>query len=466
MFQEVTYSTKPLPINPLAGFGLGLPFRKARRSRSLLLSLLCSRLYPRVARMGLLHKLRRRKRNKNAEASAAAASLLLPALPFNDDDKLAELEDKGTQTSNDSGYGSAENASPTFATTPAELSASEDQEHSSSEDLKFAQLVNLEQDVVNRRRRESIRFELFGTDDDDDGEEEGEAQEGASIQSGARPPPRPRLNICTSVAGRRPPTAITPVSADSPQLQAYRPPPTRCVVYIQPSTGEVAEETLTREHAAQALVQQHVLVDHDLLLFPTSLSYLGFPATLGHHARTYRSLAPSVRSFSSCSSGRRASLGARTPFFDACSGNFTRNAKPCAERSVAGAIGAERHVGQAPERPDFGRGRRALLRPRESSPGLNQATELLRCHLRAAGAVWYLPVVDHCASSSRSRPSSTSRLGPSTDLSRTLRGHSTGSGRFRRRDPSSGGGARARCSTRERHGLFARRNFRRGTGGT
>ncbi|KWU41810.1 hypothetical protein RHOSPDRAFT_36636 [Rhodotorula sp. JG-1b] len=177
--------------------------------------------------MGLLHKLRRRKRNKNAEASAAAASLLLPALPFNDDDKLAELEDKGTQTSNDSGYGSAENASPTFATTPAELSASEDQEHSSSEDLKFAQLVNLEQDVVNRRRRESIRFELFGTDDDDDGEEEGEAQEGASIQSGARPPPRPRLNICTSVAGRRPPTAITPVSADSPQLQAYRPPPTR-----------------------------------------------------------------------------------------------------------------------------------------------------------------------------------------------------------------------------------------------
>lgn len=230
VFQEVTHSRKPLPINPLAGFGLGLPFRKARRSRSLLLSLLCSRLYPRVARMGLLHKLRRRKRDKNAEASAAAASLLLPALPFNDDDKLAELEDKGTQTSNDSGYGSAENASPTFATTPAELSASEDQEHSSSEDLKFAQLVNLEQDVVNRRRRESIRFELFGTDDDDDGDEEGEAQEGASIQSGARPPPRPRLNICTSVAGRRPPTAITPVSADSPQLQAYRPPPTWCVV--------------------------------------------------------------------------------------------------------------------------------------------------------------------------------------------------------------------------------------------
>lgn len=174
--------------------------------------------------MRLLHKLRRRKRDKKADASAAAAvSLLLPALPFHDDDKLADSgEDKGTQTSNDSGYGSTENASPTLATTPAELSASE--EHSSP-DVKFAQLVNLEQDVVNRRRRESIRFELFGTDDDDG--EEGEAQEGESTQSAARPPPpRPRLNICTSVAGRRPPAAITPVSADSPHPQAYRPPPT------------------------------------------------------------------------------------------------------------------------------------------------------------------------------------------------------------------------------------------------
>jgi hypothetical protein len=180
--------------------------------------------------MRLLHKLRRRKRDKKADASAAAAvSLLLPALPFHDDDKLADSgEDKGTQTSNDSGYGSTENASPTLATTPAELSASEEQAEHSSPDVKFAQLVNLEQDVVNRRRRESIRFELFGTDDDDD--EEGEAREGESIQSAARPPPpRPRLNICTSVAGRRPPTEITPVSADSPHPQAYRPPQTWCV---------------------------------------------------------------------------------------------------------------------------------------------------------------------------------------------------------------------------------------------
>lgn len=180
--------------------------------------------------MRLLHKLRRRKRDKNAEASSAA-SLLLPALPFNDDDKLADsAEDKGIHASDDSGYGSTENASPTLATTPAELSASEEQEPS-SQDLKFAQLVNLELDVVNRRRRESIRFELFGTDDDDDaGNDENEARERESIQSAARPSPRPRLNICTSVAGRRPSTTITPVSADSPQSQAYRPPPVWYVV--------------------------------------------------------------------------------------------------------------------------------------------------------------------------------------------------------------------------------------------
>ena len=93
--------------------------------------------------MRLLHKLRRRKRDKKADASAAAAvSLLLPALPFHDDDKLADSgEDKGTQTSNDSGYGSTENASPTLATTPAELSASEEQ---AEPDVKFAQLVNLD----------------------------------------------------------------------------------------------------------------------------------------------------------------------------------------------------------------------------------------------------------------------------------------------------------------------------------
>lgn len=190
---------------------------------------------------------------------------------------------------------------------------------------------------------------------------------------------------------------------------------------------------MTREPAAQALVQQHVLVNHDLLLFPASLPYLGFPATLGHHARPYRSLAPSVRSFSSWFSGRRGSLVARTPsFFDACSGNFTRTANPCAERSVAGATGAERHVGQAPERPHFGRGRRALLRARESSHrtrGPHQITELLRCRVRIGAAERCLPVVDHCASSSRSRAPSTSRLGPSTDLSRTLCGHYSGSGR-------------------------------------
>lgn len=160
--------------------------------------------------MRLLSKLRRRKAHQDLQALSAAAQL--PEAPFADE--APDPADQGAPASDDSGYGSADSASSPVST-PTELSTSEREDPHGK---NFAQPADVDRDVVHRRRRETIRFELFGTEDDEDAGAE-------NIQVVARPLQRPRLGIRTSEIVRPPPAATTPVFVDSPQSPHYRVPP-------------------------------------------------------------------------------------------------------------------------------------------------------------------------------------------------------------------------------------------------
>ncbi|GAA5873453.1 hypothetical protein JCM3774_002421 [Rhodotorula dairenensis] len=161
--------------------------------------------------MRLLSKLRRRKCHEDLQALSAS----LPEVPFTD--QASESTETGAPASEDSGYDSTESTSPS-ATTPTELSPSEEED---TPEKKFAQLADFDRDVLHRRRRATIRFELFGNDDAEDEDAEG------GVQNIARPVQRPQLGISTSEIVPRPPAATTPLSADPPQPLPYRLPPAR-----------------------------------------------------------------------------------------------------------------------------------------------------------------------------------------------------------------------------------------------
>ncbi|GAA5977590.1 hypothetical protein JCM10908_005032 [Rhodotorula pacifica] len=178
--------------------------------------------------MGFLSKLRRRRpkhgdanspQPATATTSSGPAPLQLPGTAHASEATTPTDEDG--HTSNDSGYASAESTSPTVETLalPSEEGAEEE---------KFAQLVEINE-ALHRKRRESIRFELFGSSDtDDDDHDEEEDEEEAGEQNGDALRTRPRLQICTSGPSRRPPIPLaSPTSPHSAQVQSPRTHPTR-----------------------------------------------------------------------------------------------------------------------------------------------------------------------------------------------------------------------------------------------